>query len=164
MWRPDGERFAFGADLYDVWQRNFDRLFGVQAYHVLTGHASVYYQSPWHDVNIAIHAGRYLAGDYGATIEVSREFATGIEVGAFASFTNVPFSKFGEGSFDKGVFLHVPLDWTLPFHTQSTYDLLLRSFANDGGQRLRGDNSLFEDTRASSYGEVLEHVDEMTAP
>jgi hypothetical protein len=164
LWRPEGERVAFGLDVYEVWQRNFDRLFGFRDYHVLTGHASIYYESPWYGINFAVHAGRYLAGDYGATFEVTRRFSTGVEVGAFATFTNVPFSQFGEGSFDKGIILHVPLEWALPFFSQSSYDLLLRSLTRDGGQRLFNDNSLYGDTRPDSYGEVLGHIDEIAAP
>jgi hypothetical protein len=164
LWRPEGERFAFGLDVYEVWQRDFNRLYGLQNYHVLTGHASVYYESPWYGLNFAVHAGRYLAGDYGATIEVTRRFSTGVEVGAFATFTNVPFSQFGEGSFDKGIIIHVPLEWALPFFSQSSYDLLLRSLTRDGGQRLLNDDSLYGDTRPDSYGEVLGHIDEIAAP
>lgn len=164
LWRPQGSRFAFGADVYQVWQRNFDRLFGLQNYHVLTGHASVYYDSPWFGLNFAVHAGRYLAGDYGATFEATRRFSTGVEIGAFATFTNVPFARFGEGSFDKGIIIHIPLEWGLPLYTQTSYDLLVRSLTRDGGQRLDADDSLYTDTRPTSYAEVLGHVDEIVAP
>lgn len=164
LWRPDGSRFAFGLDIYEVWKRDFDRMLGLQSYHVLTGHASIYYASPWYGLNFNIHAGRYLAGDYGATLEVTRRFATGIEIGAFATFTDVPFSKFGEGSFDKGLVIRIPLEWGLPFYTQSSYDLVLRSLTRDGGQRLDGDDSLYDETRMSGYGEVSRRLDQVVEP
>lgn len=164
LWRPEGLRWALGIDAYEVWQRNFDRLFGYQNYHVLTGHVSVYYQSPWYGLNFAVHAGRYLARDYGATFEVTRQFSTGVEIGAFATFTNVPFSKFGEGSFDKGIIIHIPIDWALPFNTQSAYDLDLRPLTRDGGQRLTGDDSLYNETRRTSYGEIVNHAEEIGYP
>jgi len=164
LWCPDGARLSFGADVYEVWQRDFDRLFGLQNYHVLTGHASVYYESPWYGLNFAVHAGRYLAGDYGATFELTRRFSTGVEIGAFATFTNVPFSKFGEGSFDKGIIIHIPLEWALPFYSQTSYDLHLRSLLRDGGQRLDNDDSLYADTRPNSYGEIIGHIDDISAP
>jgi hypothetical protein len=164
LWRPENERVSFGADLYQVWQRNFDRLFGVQDYHVLTGHVSAYYESPWYGINFAVHAGRYLAGDYGATIEVTRRFSTGVEIGAFATFTNVPFAKFGEGSFDKGIIVHIPFEWGLPSYTQSSYSLLLRSLTRDGGQRLEADDSLFTETRPTSSGAIMSDLDDITAP
>ena len=164
LWRPDGGRFALGIDVYQVWQRNFDELFGLQNYRVLTGHITAYYDSPWSGLNFAVHAGRYLAGDYGATIEVTRRFSTGVEIGAFATFTNVPFSKFGEGSFDKGIIIHIPFEWVLPFNSQSSIDAILRSLTRDGGQRLDSDDSLFRETYSTSYGEVSTHVDDITSP
>ncbi|HXL98924.1 MAG TPA: YjbH domain-containing protein [Rhizomicrobium sp.] len=164
LWRPEGLRWAVGVDVYDVWQRNFDRLFGFRNYHVVTGHVNVYYQSPWYDLNFSVHAGRYLARDYGTTFEVTREFSTGVEIGAFATFTNVPFAKFGEGSFDKGIVIHIPLGWALPFNTQSAYDLDLRPLTRDGGQRLENDDSLYEETRRTSYGEIFNHTEEIGYP
>ena len=63
-------------------------------------------QSDW---NVKLDAGRYLAGDYGATFSLSRTFNNGWEIGAFATLTDVKFSTFGEGSFDKGITLKAPL-------------------------------------------------------
>jgi len=164
LYRPEGSRLAIGIDAYEVQQRGFDRLFDMRHYRVFTGHVSAYYQSPFYDLNFAVHAGRYLARDYGATFEVTREFSTGVEIGAFATFTNVPFSKFGEGSFDKGLIIRIPLEWALPFNSQSAYALDLRPLTRDGGQRLLGDNSLYDATRRTSYGEVVNHSDEIGYP
>ena len=164
LWRPEGDRWALGFDVYDVWQRNFNRLFGLRPYHVVTGHVTAYYQSPWYGINFAVHAGRYLAGDYGATFEVTREFLTDVEVGAFATFTNVPFAKFGEGSFDKGLIIRIPLDWVLPFNTQSEDDIDLRPLTRDGGQRLIEDDSLYDETRRTSYGEIVNHLEDVGYP
>ena len=60
LWRPLGQRWAVGADIYDVEERAFSRLFGVQPYKIVTGHATLYYASPWYGVNFAIRAGQYL--------------------------------------------------------------------------------------------------------
>jgi hypothetical protein len=164
LWRPNGDRWAIGADVYEVWQRSFDRLFGIQPYHVLTGHASIYYESPWYGIDVAVHGGRYLAGDWGGTLEISRHFATGIRIGAFATLTNVPFSKFGEGSFDKGIIIRIPLEWLVPFNTQSAANLDFRPLSRDGGQRLANDDSLYDETGRTSYGEIDEHLDDIVAP
>jgi hypothetical protein len=164
LWRPEGQRFALGVDVYQVWKRNFDRLFGVQSYHILTGHVTLYYNSPWYGLNFNLHAGRYLAGDYGGTIEITRRFETGVEIGAFATFTNVPFSKFGEGSFDKGFLLRIPFEWSLPIYTQTAKATTLHSLTRDGGQRLQNDDPLYPETRDASYGDLLESIDEITDP
>jgi hypothetical protein len=175
LWRPNGDRVTFGADVYQVWQRSFDRLFGILskdcappasgcAYNVTTGHVSVYYESPWYGLNFQLHGGRYLAGDWGGTIQISRRFESGIELGAFATFTNVPFAKFGEGSFDKGVIVRIPLEWAVPINTQSEANLDFRPLTRDGGQRLNNDDSLYYETRRQSYGEIDSHLNDIVSP
>ena len=164
VWRPEASRLVLGADIYEVWQRNYDRLLGFLPYHVLTGHLNIYYESPWSGLNFNLHVGRYLAGDYGGTFEVVRHFDSGVEIGAFATFTNVPFKEFGEGSFDKGVMVRIPLEWALPIHSQSAYNLQLRPIQADGGQRLENDDLLYDETRRTGYGEFAQHLDDIPNP
>ena len=164
LWRPDNSRFAFGGDLYQVWQRDYHRLFELQKYNVVTGHVSAYYDMPWYDLRTAVHVGQYLAGDRGATFEISRRFSTGVEIGAWVTFTNVSASQFGEGSFDKGIIIHIPFEWGLPISSQSSYDLHLPSLTRDGGQRLSGDDSLYDTTKDTSYSQIVEHIDDVIDP
>ena len=58
-----------------------------------------------------VDAGRYLAGDWGATFALDRRFANGWKIGAFFTLTNVSAARFGEGSFDKGIRMTIPLSW-----------------------------------------------------
>lgn len=164
LWRPNGERWAIGADVYQVYQRGFDRLFDLRPYNTVTGHLNVYYESPWYGLNFQVHGGRYLAGDWGGTFQVSREFESGVEIGAFATFTNVPFSQFGEGSFDKGVIVRIPLEWMVPVNTQSLGNLDFRPLSRDGGQRLNYDDSLYDETKRYSYREISDHLDNVISP
>ena len=155
LWRPEGQRWALGADAYEVWQRGFDRLFDLQRYHVFTGHVSLYYVSPWYDLNFVLSAGQYLAGDRGLTFQMTRRFSTGVEIGAFFTKTNISSAQFGEGSFDKGILIRIPLGWALPIETQGRWDMDLRPVQRDGGQRLIGDALLFGETRQTSYAEIV---------
>jgi hypothetical protein len=164
LWRPEAERWALGATLYEVWQRGFDRLFDMQPYHVLTGHASLYYQSPWYGLDFELDAGRYLAGDTGGTLTLSRRFDTGVEVGVFATLTNVPFSKFGEGSFDKGFVIRIPMDFMVPLNSQSEFDMNLRPVTRDGGQMLQPEQVLYDELRRTDYGELLSGADDIVLP
>lgn len=154
LWRPYGKSWAVGADLWDVYQRNFDELFGLQHYHVLTGHVTLYVNTHWHDLVASVSAGRYLAGDYGATFELDRRFDTGVVIGAWMTFTNVPFSKFGEGSFDKGIRIVIPTEWAVPFGTSTSYEMDLRPIQRDGGQKLNGDAVLYGMTQTSSDSDL----------
>jgi Exopolysaccharide biosynthesis protein YbjH len=155
LWRPEGQRWALGVDGYEVWQRNFDRLFGLQNYQIFTGHIALYYASPWYDLNFAVRAGQYLAGDRGLTFQVTRRFPTGVEIGAFFTKTNVSAEQFGEGSFDKGIVIRIPLGWVLPIETQGQWGIDLRPVQRDGGQQLIGDATLYEETRRDSEAELF---------
>jgi hypothetical protein len=164
LWWPDADRWALGGTLYEAWQRGFDRLFDLQPYHVLTGHVSVYYESPWYNLDFRLDAGRYLAGDKGATITISRRFDSGVEFGVFATFTNVPFAQFGEGSFDKGFIIKIPLDFMAPLNSQSAIDMNLRPVTRDGGQMLDPEQVLYDAIRRTSYGDFLANVDQIPSP
>lgn len=156
LWRPQNSDFAFGLEAYYVKQRDFDTRFTFQDYDVVTGHASAYWDTDFYDVDLAVHAGRYLAGDLGATFEASKRLPNGWEIGAFATFTDVSFEDFGEGSFDKGLTFSIPFDWGLPYETRSTANVTLRPVQRDGGQRLNPAIRLFRLTQPASRGDVEE--------
>ncbi len=146
LWRPAGRSWGIGVDLAHVAQRQYDGGLGFLGYNVTTGHVSGHWDMPVWGLTATVRGGRYLAGDWGGTLELGRRFDTGVEVGGFATFTNVPFSVFGEGSFDKGIFVRVPFDF-LGLGTRNRAALNLRPVQRDGGQRLAVDNPLWEVTR-----------------
>ena len=164
LWRPQDERWAIGVSAYEVWQRGFDQLFDLRDYHVFMGHVSLYYRITDQDLSVRVHAGRFLAGDYGATFEIVRHFDNGVEYGAYATFTNVSAAKYGNGSFDKGIFIRVPLDTLLPVDNRSVFDVALNPLLRDGGQPLAGEYGLYDATSKSSYGSVLESLDKIVSP
>jgi len=75
----------------DIWKTNsavFPRkcctvLFGFQEYDVVTGHASAYFDVG-NGFDAQIDAGRYLAGDWGATFTLAREFNNGVRLGGYS--------------------------------------------------------------------------------
>lgn len=146
LWRPVGRSFAVGADLAWVKQRDFDQGFGFRNYQTWTGHVSLHWDLPYRDLYAVLRAGRYLARDWGATIELGRRFDSGIEIGGFATFTTARFDDFGEGSFDKGIYIRFPFDlFATPTPSRGT--LTIRPLIRDGGQRLSVDHPLYEMTR-----------------
>jgi hypothetical protein len=120
---------------------------------VTTGHISLYYSSPWYDLDFQLRVGQYLARDRGVTLQVTWRFSTGVEIGAFFTKTNVSAAQFGEGSFDKGLIIRAPLDYIAPIESQSHVAVDLRPVQRDGGQFLAGDAALIEETRRGSEGE-----------
>lgn len=146
LWYPTASRLAVGAELNYVKQRDFDMLFGFQDYEVLTGHASAYYDFG-NGFFGQLDVGRYLAGDYGATVSIDREFNNGFKVGGFFTLTDVPFDTFGEGSFDKGLRVEVPLSWFTGRPSRRTLKQTIRPILRDGGARLVVDNRLHDVVR-----------------
>lgn len=142
LWYPNGSRLALGAELNYAKQRDFDMLLEFQDYDVVTGHASAYYDLGNGFVS-QLDVGRYLAGDWGATLAVDREFNNGFKVGAYFTLTDVPFEEFGEGSFDKGIRLEVPLSWVTGQPSQRTVSQTIQPVLRDGGARLNVNNRLY---------------------
>jgi membrane-associated phospholipid phosphatase len=136
LYRPFASRFAFGVDVNALKQRNFEQDFGFRDYSVVSGHATAYWDTGWNNVQVKLSAGRYLAKDIGATLDVSRVFKNGVTVGAFATKTNVSAAEFGEGSFDKGVYLRIPFDVMLTRSSASVANFVWRPLTRDGGAML----------------------------
>jgi hypothetical protein len=156
LYRPWHSPFAFGVDINRVQQRNFDQLLGFDrvaeqtGYRVNTGHASAYWETGWNSIQMQLHVGKYLAGDFGATIDANKKFANGVSVGAWVTRTNVSAETFGEGSFDKGLYLRIPFDVMTTTRTGSAANLVYQPLTRDGGARLNRNFTLFGATTPRS--------------
>ncbi|MBT26145.1 MAG: hypothetical protein CML60_07075 [Rhodobacteraceae bacterium] len=146
LWKPDNRRWALGVEVNHVRQRDFDQLFGFQDYEITTGHVSAYFDLG-KGYRGQVDAGRYLAGDWGATLSLDREFRNGWKVGVFATFTDVSFDDFGEGSFDKGLRITVPLNWVSGQPSTDQYTTTIRPVTRDGGARLNVNGRLYDTVR-----------------
>lgn len=161
LYRPQGKRWAVGLDVNYVRQRDFDGLFGLQDYDVVTGHVSYYHRLPWYEILSTVRAGRYLAQDWGATLELSRTFNNGVTFGVFATKTDVSPEAFGEGQFDKGFFVSIPLDLFFTRHTRQQVGLTYRPVTRDGGQRLAIPRPLYNLSESSGEREILRGWNEL---
>ncbi|MBN8189834.1 YjbH domain-containing protein [Salipiger thiooxidans] len=153
LWKPADSRLGLGLEVNYAKQREYDQGLGFLDYDVVTGHASAYYDAPG-DFHYQVDVGRYLAEDWGATIGIDREFDNGIRIGAFATFTDVSFDDFGEGSFDKGVRFHIPLSALTGSRTDLSITRTLRPIQRDGGARLEMNTRLYEQVRAYQQPEL----------
>ena len=143
LFKPASSPFALGLDIHRVKQRDYDMLFDLRPYETTVGHVSIYYDAGGM-FDVEVNAGRYLAKDWGVTTTISRQFSNGWEVGGHATFTDVPFEKFGEGSFDKGVYVTIPIDWIIGSPDQSRRGFFIRPITRDGGARLASGRSLYK--------------------
>lgn len=148
LYRPQGRRWALGAEANYVAQRDRNGRFGFSDYdyRVATGHVSGYLDLGG-GYNLQLDVGRYLAGDAGASLTLMRDFANGWRIGAYATKTNVSAEEFGEGSFDKGIVFHIPINWFVGKPTRTDRRITLQPIERDGGARLRVEGRLYETLR-----------------
>lgn len=162
LYQPFKSRLAVGGTINKVFKRDFERDFKLLDYKTTTGFLSLYYASPFYNYDFAIHIGKYLARDTGATIEMRRTFDSGFSVGAFATFTNVSAADFGEGSFDKGLYFKIPFDSFLPNNQRGSYSAFIRSLQRDGGQKLDDfTGTLWFNLRSLRYDSFINNRDRM---
>ncbi len=154
LYRPFASRVALGVDANLVKQRSFEQDLSFDnagdqtGYRVATGHATLYWDTGWNGVQANLSVGRYLAKDMGVTVDLSRVFDNGVKFGAFFSKTDVSAEQFGEGSFDKGVYLSVPFDAFLTRSSTGTATAVWKPLTRDGGAKLSRFVPLYDITRA----------------
>lgn len=148
LWKRPESLLSYGIEMNYARQREFDDAFALRDYDVVTGHASAYLDLP-EGYSAQLDVGRYLAGDTGATLSLDRSFANGWRVGAYATLTDVPFEDFGEGSFDKGLRLTIPLDWLTGRPSTTALSSTIQPLTRDGGARLGVAGRLHDRVRTS---------------
>ena len=152
LYKPANSLLGLGFDIHYVRQRDYNMLFDFLDYRTTVGHLSIYYQA--NDLfDIELNIGRFLAGDWGATTTISRVFGNGWEVGGYATLTDVPFETFGEGSFDKGIYTTIPVDWIIGSPDQSKRRFVIRPITRDGGARLASSKILYKKIRNFQNGQ-----------
>jgi hypothetical protein len=142
LWAPTASRLAIGAEVNRVRQRDFDMRFDFRDLEATTAFVSTYYD--WGNGFVTqLDAGQYLAGDQGATLTVTREFDNGWRIGAYATKTDVSSEDFGEGSFDKGIRIRIPVSWLTGRPTRAGRNLTIQPIQRDGGARLNVGGRLY---------------------
>jgi hypothetical protein len=155
LWKPVSSRLGLGAELNYVAQRETDMAFGFGEfdYEVVTGHLSAYYDLG-NGYHTQLDVGRYLAGDWGATVSVDREYDNGVRIGAYFSQTELSYDDFGDGSYNKGVRISIPQDFLTGTPSRSGYGTSIRTRIGDGGARLEVDGRLYDVVRDAHTGDL----------
>lgn len=133
LWMPAGRRWALGAEADLLAQRDSDGGLGFDEfdYQVLSGHVSGYvdlgqgYQG-------RLDLGRYLAGDLGGTLALSRRFENGWEVGGWLTRTDATPS----GAVTGGLSMTIPMTWLTGQPGRGQRVLVLQESRSDAGARL----------------------------
>lgn len=135
---PPERSFAIGFEAYKVFKRDYKLQFGMLDYENETGHINFYHRNyKYIPFDTKISYGKYLAGDIGSTIQLSRSFRNGVQFGIFATFTDVTAEEYGEGSFDKGIFFNIPI-------VGNFINYSWRPLTKDPGAKLIRKNNLYD--------------------
>ncbi|MGA3796615.1 YjbH domain-containing protein [Pseudomonas fluorescens] len=161
LFRPAGQRWSVGADLNFVRQRDFDQGFGLRDYSTVTGHVTGYTDLPF-EAQAAVSVGRYLARDWGTTIDLSREFRNGVRFGGWVTLTTATKEEYGEGSFDKGIYISIPFDELMSMSTMRRANIVWAPLTRDGGARLNRSYSLHSMTDSRDSDLFYRNFDKIT--
>ncbi len=160
LYRPFEKNYSIGFSAHRVYQREYKQRFGLLGYETDTGHLTLYYDFPY-GIASQFSMGKYLAGDKGVTLDLSRRFDSGFIVGVFASKTNIPTELFGEGSFDKGFYFSIPLDLFYADYQASAISFGLHPLTKDAASKLYMHNSLFSILGTSNRSFILRDWDDL---
>ncbi len=156
LWKPVDSRLALGVEMNYVQKRDYDQRFSFLDYKVATGHVSAYYDIGGGYTG-QIDVGRYLAGDLGATLSLTREFANGWQIAAYATFTDWPDAGVDDDNFVNGIRLTIPIAWTTGKPTIASFSNTFGMSGDDGGARLSVDGRLYGTVRQSHMGELYDN-------
>ena len=153
--------YHLGFSLHKVKQRDFNQRFSLRDYETTTGFLSHYLSLPF-GINSKISVGKYLAGDKGLTLDLSRRFQSGFTLGIFATKTDLSAEEFGEGSFNKGFYISVPTQLFYSDFTTGNISFGLQPLTKDGGAMLIQQNSLFGILGDSNRNSLIRDWDFLT--
>ncbi len=162
LYRPFYQNFAVGVEAWHAKQREFNQRLGFLPYSINTGHITFYYREPISQILIKLRGGRYLAGDSGITLDLSRRFKSGLQMGVFASKTDISKEEFGEGSFDKGFYFFLPIELFFNNGYQKPVTGVgLRPITRDGAAYLIHGLTLWTVTDQAKYEHILRDWDDI---
>ncbi len=148
LYLAPGGRWAFDVAVDALRQRNYKGS-GFLNYSTVTTIGSIHYRLPWLEGTTAtVRAGRFLAKDWGARLELKRTFRSGIEVGVWYTHTSghditSPGSP-GHPYNDKGIFVRIPLAPLLTRDTGASSFASLSPWNRDVGQMVTSPADLYD--------------------
>lgn len=166
LYRPFGKTYAFGAELWDAVKRDPDSAFSgtFSGDQVLTGYLKAWYEIPQTDLTVGLKAGRYLAGDIGATLSLTKYAENGARIEAFATATNQsdadPFG--GTAHLYSGLRLTLPLGNAPALPRGSQMRFAAAPLGRNAGQSIDSPLPLYDITEPLSYRHIARHWAKVT--
>lgn len=161
LYKPYEKNYAIGVEAYDVRQRGFEQRFDFRDYETITGHTTFYYNFERSNVLLRLVGGRYLAKDSGFTFDLSKRFKSGMKVGVYFTRTDISKEEFGEGSFDKGFYVSVPLQLFSSSNSRELGGFGLSPLTRDGGVKMNVGLDLWGVTEEANMGTFIRDKDDI---
>ena len=159
LWKPFESNLSIGVSLYHVKQRDFEQRFRFSDYEVSTGHTNFIYFHPYSGLIMDLSIGKYLAGDKGYTLDLSRRFKSGFKMGAYFTRTNISKIEYGEGSFDKGFYFEMPFSIFGADESKDITKFTVQPLTRDGGAKLKTKNPLIYSISSGSRNDYSYYLD-----
>ncbi len=141
LWKRDYYGFGFQRELH---YSNGQELF-LQRYSYLKQYfVDFYYDIEPISIKTKVSVGRFLAGDYGARVDVTRYFPSGLEISLWYTMTNAKETINGSLYYDNGVAFRVPLDLLYEFSARSHVGFAISAWTRDTGRRSETGKSLYD--------------------
>ena len=150
LYSPERSIFSAGVEIYSVKKRDYDMRFNFRKYKNSMARVNFQLIEPNTNVRIKYSYGEYLAGDIGYTLKFTRAFENGIEFSTFFTRTNVPKNLYGEGSFDKGVSMTIPIS-SLFNNRKSLSKYVWRPLTKDPGAMLNKSIEIYDEVNRFRY-------------
>ncbi len=147
LYLPENSRWAVDLTVDWLRQREYQGGLGFSDYTTVSMLGSVHYRSPFLGLSATVRAGRFLAKDEGVRLQFSRQFRSGVEIGAWYTLTNGNDIT-GPGNpddpyQDKGVFASIPLNSLLTWDNRANAKLSISPWTRDVGQMVTSPGDLY---------------------
>ncbi len=148
LYRPFGKRYTLGLEGWQVYKRDpgTDLNAGLGKYNTFTGHFNAWYDIPRWDTTLELKAGRFLAGDSGASVGLFKRFDNGAKLGAFVTLTDKddPDLLGGTTNAYHGVSLTLPFGFENSRRNWGSAGFNAAPLGRDNGQILKNPMPLYE--------------------
>lgn len=175
LYAPTASRWAADIAIDALKQRDFEGGLGFRQYNTVTALASMHYRFPY-GMTATARAGRFLAKDNGVRFELKRRFQSGVEIGAWYTYTDgKDITSPGTPSapyHDRGIFFTLPLSSMLTFDSKSKAGFSISPWTRDVGQMVASPGDLYSILEDPSQdmnvfdglGNFAERADEQNHP
>ena len=165
LFRLSGDgRWGIGLEAEWARKRDVEDDFKFQdATNYQTAYVNLYYKLwPALGVDVGLKLGRFLAGDWGGRLDVSRTFRH-FSIGAWYTVTDTDVfaAPYNQGYHDKGVYLSIPFSIFKDSDVPGQLFYSIRPWTRDPGQTVAQVNSLYPMARLGDKEDFKQRVEEL---